>query len=81
MQALRVVKYALKPEYARFTGLSSDEANTGVIAQEVQKVIPDAVKPAGDLIFPDGKRIPNFLVVNKVKLAAYNGIFLIYYMK
>ena len=39
---------------------------TGVIAQEVAKVIPDAVKAKGDLLLDNGQKIENFLLVNKV---------------
>lgn len=39
---------------------------TGVIAQEVKEILPEAVKDSGDVIFANGKTIENFLVVNKV---------------
>lgn len=38
----------------------------GVIAQEVQEILPEAVKDTGDLVFSNGKTLENFLVVNKV---------------
>lgn len=41
--------------------------DTGVIAQEVRRVIPEAVKEAGDVTLPNGDTIPKFLVVNKVR--------------
>ena len=38
----------------------------GVIAQEVQEVLPNAVKEVGDITCTDGKEIKNFLMVDKV---------------
>lgn len=40
--------------------------HTGVIAQEVKEILPEAVKDTGDLVFSNGKTLENFLVVNKV---------------
>lgn len=40
--------------------------DTGVIAQEVAQILPEAVRPAGDLILDNGTAVNNFLVVNKV---------------
>lgn len=39
---------------------------SGVIAQEVKEILPEAVKDTGDVVFANGKTIENFLVVNKV---------------
>lgn len=38
----------------------------GVIAQEVQQILPEAVKEGGDVVCANGETIPNLLVVNKV---------------
>ena len=38
----------------------------GVIAQEVQQILPEAVKEGGDVVCTNGETIPNLLVVNKV---------------
>lgn len=46
-----------------------DRLDTGVIAQEVGQVLPDAVKDTGDVLLPGGQTIDNFLVVNKVRVA------------
>jgi myelin regulatory factor len=68
VQALRVVHYKYTGEFAETAGLSEDErSDTGVIAQEVEVIIPDAVRPAGNIVLPDGRQIENFLVVNKVR--------------
>jgi len=68
VQKLRVVRYKYNPEFARLVGLSEEEAvDTGVIAQEVQRVLPEAVKETGNLDLGNGTYIENFLVVNKVR--------------
>lgn len=38
----------------------------GVIAQEVQQILPEAVKEGGDVVCANGETIANLLVVNKV---------------
>lgn len=64
---MRIVRYQYLPEFARHIGLTEENAtSTGVIAQEVQTLIPDAVQEAGDIVLPNGQHIENFLVVNKV---------------
>lgn len=78
LQQLRIVRYHYNEDFAQHAGLDDDErSDTGVIAQEVQKVIPDAVKAAGDIVLPNGQRIDNFLVVNKV--CALNRVLYIAY--
>lgn len=73
VQQLRVVRYRYAPEFALHSGLGMKVSeDTGVIAQEVQQVIPEAVLPAGDIILPNGQRIENFLVVNKERIFMEN---------
>lgn len=76
VQRIRVVKYRYEPDFAIHSGLTTDLNNeiidTGVIAQEVQKVLPDAVHEAGSLILPNGQIIDNFLVVNKDRIFMEN---------
>ncbi|XP_063702142.1 myelin regulatory factor-like protein isoform X2 [Culicoides brevitarsis] len=78
VQKIRVVKYCYEPEFALHSGLvdANDTAieitDTGVIAQEVQKVLPDAVQPAGSIILPNGQIIDNFLLVNKDRIFMEN---------
>lgn len=43
----------------------------GVIAQEVQQILPEAVKDSGDVLCANGETIPNLLVVNKVTQTLY----------
>ena len=59
--------YKYTEQFAETAGLNEDErSDTGVIAQELKVIIPDAVRPAGNIVLPDGRQIENFLVVNKV---------------
>lgn len=39
---------------------------SGVIAQDVQQILPEAVKDSGDVVCANGETIANLLVVNKV---------------
>lgn len=73
VQQLRVVRYRYAPEFALHSGLGmKPQEDTGVIAQEVQQILPEAVLPAGDIILPNGQRIDNFLVVNKERIFMEN---------
>lgn len=67
VQRLRVVRYEYEPGFAAQLNRLSECSDTGVIAQEVANIIPEAVRPAGDLVLDNGTSIDNFLVVNKVR--------------
>ncbi|KAG8240644.1 hypothetical protein J6590_104847, partial [Homalodisca vitripennis] len=64
VRQLRVVKYRYDPEFSNHCGLDT-QSDTGIIAQELRNILPEAVMPAGDVVLPSGTRIDNFLVVNK----------------
>lgn len=49
-----------------------DVIDTGVIAQEVREVLPDAVQEAGSVILSNGEVIDNFLLVNKDRIYMEN---------
>ncbi|XP_063800737.1 myelin regulatory factor isoform X8 [Pseudophryne corroboree] len=68
---MRLVQYHYKPEFASTVGLD-DSAETGVIAQEVQEILPEAVKESGDVVCANGETIENFLVVNKERIFMEN---------
>ncbi|CAG9814774.1 unnamed protein product [Phaedon cochleariae] len=72
VQRMRVVRYEYEPALAHQLNRSNECSDTGVIAQEVAKILPEAVKPAGDLILPNGTSIDNFLVVNKERIFMEN---------
>lgn len=70
---IRVVRYQFTPEFAQQVGLKDEDINgTGIIAQEVQKILPDAIKETGDVILPSGERIEKLLVVNKERIFMEN---------
>lgn len=60
------IRYEYDPNFAAQLNKEIDCFDTGVIAQEVAEIIPEAVSPAGNLILKNGNSIDNFLVVNKV---------------
>ncbi|VEN58112.1 unnamed protein product, partial [Callosobruchus maculatus] len=72
VQRLRVVRYEYEPELAAQLNRDNTCSDTGVIAQEVAQVLPEAVKPAGDIILQNGTSIDNFLVVNKERIFMEN---------
>ncbi|XP_019360474.1 PREDICTED: myelin regulatory factor isoform X1 [Gavialis gangeticus] len=68
---MRLVHYNYKPEFAATMGIENT-LETGVIAQEIKEILPEAVKDTGDLVFANGKTIENFLVVNKERIFMEN---------
>ncbi|XP_041132617.1 myelin regulatory factor isoform X3 [Polyodon spathula] len=68
---MRLVHYQYRPEFAATVGIDTT-AETGVIAQEVQEILPDAVKESGDVVFVNGETIENLLVVNKDRIFMEN---------
>ncbi|GFY66302.1 myelin regulatory factor [Trichonephila inaurata madagascariensis] len=68
---LRIVHYRYLPEFGEGVGLSS-MGDTGVIAQEVQHILPEAVREAGDVRLQDGHVIEKLLVVNKERIFMEN---------
>ncbi|XP_029909504.1 myelin regulatory factor isoform X2 [Myripristis murdjan] len=68
---MRLVHYHYKPEFAATVGIENT-AETGVIAQEVQQILPEAVKDGGDVVCANGETIPNLLVVNKDRIFMEN---------
>ncbi|XP_034234136.1 myelin regulatory factor-like protein [Thrips palmi] len=71
VQQIRVVQYRYTEDFARHAGLGAG-VSTGVIAQEVQHVLPEAVSTAGDVVLDNGTKLDNFLVVNRDRLFMEN---------
>lgn len=76
VQKIQVVEYQYKPEYLeKFSDeerAQMKKKQTGVIAQELRKVLPDAVESSGDLILGAGAEVNNMLIVNKDRLFLEN---------
>lgn len=68
---MRLVEYDYKPEFASVMGIENTH-ETGIIAQEVKELLPQAVKEAGDVAFNDGEKIENFLMVDKDQIFMEN---------
>ncbi|KAM6160059.1 myelin regulatory factor [Erethizon dorsatum] len=69
---MRLVHYHYRPEFAASVGIEATAPETGVIAQEVKEILPEAVKDTGDVVFANGKTVENFLVVNKERIFMEN---------
>jgi len=65
---LKVYSYKFTDEYADYAGLPAGARHdTGVLAQDVKDVLPDAVTQSHNVTLPTGDVIHDFLVVNKVR--------------
>ncbi|BES94507.1 NDT80 / PhoG like DNA-Hypothetical proteinsfamily [Nesidiocoris tenuis] len=67
LSKLRVVNYRYKPEFDE-----DASTHTGLIAQELVSILPDAVKDSGDIVLPSGCTISNFLVIDKERVFMEN---------
>lgn len=64
---MKLYNYKFSDDFANAMGIPEDSRDdTGVIAQEIREVLPEAVKEAGDIPLGNGEVIKDFLVVNKV---------------
>ncbi|XP_074681545.1 myelin regulatory factor-like protein [Strix aluco] len=68
---MRLVEYDYKPEFASVMGIKNTH-ETGIIAQEVKELLPQAVREVGDVACNDGEKIENFLMVDKDQLFMEN---------
>ncbi|XP_051911014.1 myelin regulatory factor-like protein isoform X2 [Hippocampus zosterae] len=68
---MRLVEFDYKPEFASEMGIEHTH-RTGVLAQEVKELLPSAVKAVGDITCRDGRKIDNFLVVDKDQIFMEN---------
>lgn len=65
---IRVVRYQYDSTFAGHNELDSRSYQTGILAQELQKILPDAVHNGGNVRLADGTNIDNFLQVNKASI-------------
>ncbi|XP_071590453.1 myelin regulatory factor-like protein [Heliangelus exortis] len=68
---MRLVEYDYKPEFASVMGIKNSH-ETGIIAQEVKELLPQAVREVGDVACNDGGKIENFLMVDKDQIFMEN---------
>ncbi|XP_008589727.1 PREDICTED: myelin regulatory factor-like protein [Galeopterus variegatus] len=68
---MRIVEYDYKPEFASAMGINTAH-QTGMIAQEVQEILPRAVREVGDVICENGEKLENFLMVDKDQIFMEN---------
>ncbi|XP_054844889.1 myelin regulatory factor-like protein [Eublepharis macularius] len=68
---MRLVEYDYKPEFASVMGINQTH-ETGVIAQEVQQLLPRAIREAGDFTCENGERVDHFLMVDKDQIFMEN---------
>ena len=73
---MKVVEYQYKPEYlARFPTSEREQMmkrQTGVIAQDLRRILPDAVETAGNVTLPGKGQVDDMLIVNKDRLFLEN---------
>jgi hypothetical protein len=73
VRRLHLYNYSLKPAWSEVAGRAEDQRNeTGVLAQELREVLPDAVHESGPVQLGNGERIDNLLVVNKDRVYMEN---------
>ncbi|KAM6290358.1 myelin regulatory factor-like protein [Porphyrio hochstetteri] len=68
---MRLVEYDYKPEFASVMGIENTH-ETGIIAQEVKELLPQAVREVGEVACNDGEKIENFLMVDKDQIFMEN---------
>ncbi|XP_012370410.1 myelin regulatory factor-like protein [Octodon degus] len=68
---MRIVEYDYKPEFASAMGIDTAH-QTGMIAQEVQEILPRAVREVGDVTCDNGETLENFLMLDKDQIFMEN---------
>lgn len=68
---MRIVQYDYKPEFASAMGINTAH-QTGMIAQEVQEILPGAVREVGGVASGNGETLENFLMVDKDQIFMEN---------
>ena len=68
IQALPLYHYRLTSAWAKTVGRAPEQPQFGVLAQELQQVLPDAVTESADVELEDGTTVDGLLVVDKERL-------------
>ncbi|KAJ7329814.1 hypothetical protein JRQ81_015988 [Phrynocephalus forsythii] len=69
---MRLVEYDYKPEFASVMGINHVHQTAGVIAQELQELLPRAVRTVGDVTCENGEKVNDFLMVDKDQIFMEN---------
>mmetsp|Transcript_23760 Transcript_23760/g.62103 ORF Transcript_23760/g.62103 Transcript_23760/m.62103 type:complete len:723 (-) Transcript_23760:134-2302(-) len=74
VRALRLYEYEVRESWAEAAGRDTDNRReVGVIAQNVQRVLPDAVTESGaNFELQDGSKVDNLLIVDKDRIFMEN---------
>jgi hypothetical protein len=73
IKRIALYKYELKDAWARLSGREQTRGEVGVLAQELQQVMPDAVRMTEqDVVLGGGEVANNLLLVNKERLFMEN---------
>jgi len=72
VRQLGIYHYLFVSPWTQQLGQPGLEGESGIVAQELQRVLPDAVASAGDVRLPDGTVVPNMLMVNRDRLYLEN---------
>ncbi|EDV29520.1 uncharacterized protein TRIADDRAFT_18287, partial [Trichoplax adhaerens] len=66
VENMKLVQFKYKEQFAVPAGLDPSLLHTGVLAQQVKEVIPDAVIKTEDVLLANGEKVDGLMVVNKV---------------
>ena len=73
VKKIKIVQYKYRPEF--LSQLPQEERHqlqrtphTGIIAQDIRQVLPDAVLSSGSYVLANGKEIEDMLIVNKDRI-------------
>eukprot|EP00730_Choanoeca_flexa_P019765 TRINITY_DN9667_c0_g1_i1.p1 TRINITY_DN9667_c0_g1~~TRINITY_DN9667_c0_g1_i1.p1 ORF type:complete len:326 (+),score=55.40 TRINITY_DN9667_c0_g1_i1:899-1876(+) len=68
IQALPLHHYQLTEAWAKTVGRSATQPQFGVLAQELQRVLPEAVSVSSDVKLADASEVKDLLVIDKERL-------------
>lgn len=75
IRSINLYNYKYTEEFADAVGIEDpDVIETGVLAQELEVVIPEAVKTTSDVKLANGEVVENLKVVDKVCMKLDNAL-------
>lgn len=77
VKKIKIVQYKYRPEFVSQLPLEERQQlqrvpHTGIIAQDIRQVLPDAVSSSGSYVLANGKEIDDMLIVNKDRIFLEN---------